>query len=331
MTKNAARRLALALFGLFPLAVDAEELQVTPPATRAFIVDGAGRRLGALIGPTRVLVSLPKGEAVLGVGPNGYQSVSAVYPTTLFPNAFTFRSSDCTGEYFPVPAQIPTAAFYDTGGKPPPGRTPDGGILYASRNFTRTAIGSFISLTTEDPCVATSRSAPVSALEASFTPSMRLPISIDIQTIAEPAPAPAATSGVGVYDARNAYVGNVVDQDAIWMKLSDGEALLSVAPTGAFAPAPATLYYTQAGCAGQAYMAAEGLPAKAAFIPGDADARVVSKGVVRYPIRPYETIDAVSSLSTDTRQCVAQSTPRLLAGKAGVLRLSGYRLPFSVR
>ncbi len=335
MAEFAPRALLSALFACLysaPAAAETRPATPAPIATRAFVVDADGRSLGALIAPNRVLVNFPDGDAVLGVGADGYLTFPDNYPSGLFPKALLFQSGNCSGTPYASPFQTPTLAAFEKGGSAKAGEGSAGAILYAVHKSTRLSIASLALPGWENKCVPVNWSTTtVNAIGSREAGPFRLPLSIAIRRVADAGIVQSAPSGVGVFDARGVYVGNILNQDRLWMKFDDGEALVTTDPTGAFAETTADLYFETADCSGAAWMDATDTPSKASFIPIDTRADIVSKGFIRYPGRPYETVTARSFRKTGSKECSPLEAEPRFVGRASAVRLSGYKPPLTIR
>ncbi len=150
--------------------------------------------------------------------------------------------------------------------------------------------------------------------------------------LAGAARAQAISPGLAVYDADGRYVGNILDQDNIWMKLSDSEAVVKTDPAGAFQAERVNLYFTTANCSGVAYMDASAIPVAAGFLPAAEASSRVSRGTLFYPARPYRMIAAYSCRPAGSADCSRfPARTEIIGGKAAFLRLDGYNPPFSIR
>lgn len=153
--------------------------------------------------------------------------------------------------------------------------------------------------------------------------------------------------GIGVYDKNGVYVGNLIDQNRIWMKFRDGEAYLDTDASGAFVRLldqasgrpigtdTSKFFFTTRDCSGTRYLEVNGLPARGIFLPiKNGNTLSVSSGKIFYAKRPYERIVARSSLGwmgMREMTCLAIPDARKLVGEEGVFETRGFAPPLTIR
>lgn len=154
-----------------------------------------------------------------------------------------------------------------------------------------------------------------------------------------------ASPGLGVYDADNKYVGNLIDLNRIWIKFPDGEAYFSTDASGAltrfrdprtggYLPQnPDSFYYTTPDCSGTRYLGVKGLPARGVFMPKFEANPVAVSGDILYAKKPYERIIVRSSAPVDSQvfRCAASLDYQMLAGRVGSVKVLGLKQPFTIR
>lgn len=156
--------------------------------------------------------------------------------------------------------------------------------------------------------------------------------------LAGSAAAQTVPSGVGVYDARGQYFGNLIDQSKVWMRLPDGDAYVYIENRGrlhssgdqdfegVFLEGPRK-FYTSRDCSGTPFLEVAELPPPGIFSDYDYS--------VGYPQRPYQRIVArsvyIPSRAPNAQPCAPLSNVPIHAGKLVTFRLPRAFLPLTVR
>lgn len=321
-----------------PALAQAGATPVAPALPRAVVIDADGRRIGSLAGPNRILYDFPDGSAIVTGDANG---LVAFPPDDPYGSnkQFYYESADCTGQAYGAPGQIPALGAVSLKiGTPGPGSTLAGQMLYAARERTSRKAQSWLDTSTAgaycmDGLVTMPR-ATYNAIRSSALPSYKLPLSIAVaeapSTSSLTSAGQATRTGIGVNDAEGKYVGNILDQDVVWLKFSDGEAAVKTSPGGVFVDnwlQTAIYYFTTTDCSGAGYFQVEALPTKGIYTSPET---VGAGGSILYPKKPFEIIAARSSRRV-AAACNPVAPRIMAAGKVGQARLAVFKPPLTIK
>lgn len=159
-----------------------------------------------------------------------------------------------------------------------------------------------------------------------------------ISALAGPVAAQTVPTGVGVYDSRGQYFGNLIDRSKVWMRFPDGDAYVYIENRGRLHTSGdqdlegvllegPRKFYTSRDCSGTPFLEVAELPPPGVFSSYDYS--------VGYPQRPYQRIVArsvyIPSGAPNAQPCSQLSNVPIHAGKLVTFRLPRAFLPLTIR
>lgn len=149
-----------------------------------------------------------------------------------------------------------------------------------------------------------------------------------------PFPLPDSLAGRTIVDANGKFVGNLLGENVIELKINGIWVLTSKIQKGAFIPNnPSQLrqYFTTSDCTGQAYMEAAALPVNGIIATFGANPTVFYPGTPKYLTIFSVKYGYTSLVPLTGGTCWVPFPSPLWGGPTTVHNLSGFVAPFSIK